>query len=246
MAKAKNLGKSWSVEIIGQADGPFSGAQPQEIDALIEKPDKDVKTLKFQIVKAQVELLCQKGDTLSAVEALKKYEETQFSYACPLNVFQKDIHNGNWPFMGGYCFYGAFRDAANQAFKDQYNFWKNQADNNKKLPRKRLRNYVHVRPHHVFFYRPDINGKPIEKVDNMVGQQPIEGGSKGFARYEVIEPPFQFKFRVDLMPLGPFAKALTDRDLVKATIYQAVNHGLLGRRAVGYGMWHIESYKELT
>ena len=75
---AKKFNQPWHVEVVGEAESPFSGAVPENLDSLITKPDKDVKSLLYQVVKTQVELLCQAGDAQKAVEAINKYLNKNF------------------------------------------------------------------------------------------------------------------------------------------------------------------------
>ncbi|MHA1828610.1 MAG: hypothetical protein ACTSX6_08180 [Candidatus Heimdallarchaeaceae archaeon] len=233
----------WSVEIVGQADGPWSGAKPDSLEKLIEKPDKDVKSLKYQVLKAAVELACQSGNLEEAADAIKRYEEFEFSYACPLNRFQRDKQHGDRPYIGAHCVFGAIRDAAKESFNDFFQFYAKKGD--KGPSDKHFRKYVDVRPHHIFLYRPDVGGEVVQSPDEIDGQQPTVD-VRGFARYEIINPPFQFKFRVNFRPYGHFESRLSDRDMVRKAIYQAVNHGLGGRRGVGFGMWSIVDYKEIV
>jgi len=238
---AKKFEQPWGVEVIGEAESPFSGAVPENLDSLITKPDKDVKSLLYQVVKTQVELLCQSGDTQKAVEAINKYLDKNFEYACPKNTFKQDVQNGHHPYIGAHCVFGGIRDAASEAYNDVFKFYKKKGD--KGPSDKHFRKYVTVKPNHIFFHRPDMAGSQIEKVDETEGQQPCPD-VRGFAKYEVINPPFQFMFRVNLNPFGYFKDLLSDRDLIKAVIHQAVNHGLGARRSAGCGMWKIVSYKE--
>ena len=228
--------ETFTLHVVGEAEGPFSGSRPENIDQLISKPDKDTASLLYQIAKTQIELCCQKGDTEGALIALQKYQEKEFSYAAPLNVFPKDNQNGAYPYIGAHCVFGAIRDAMRLAFDDEIKFYRKKGDD--APSKKHLRDFVFVKPHHIFMYRPALDGTVISKVDEEQGQQPC-GDVKGFSRYEVIHPPFQFQFNVNVVPKGPF-KTLNPK-LMKEVISQAVNHGLGSRRAAGYGMWKIVS-----
>lgn len=229
--------KPYTIKVVGQAESHFSGARPQDSELLIQKPDKNTANLLYDIVKTQIELCCQKGDTIGAMEALQKYQERDFQYANPLNVFQRDVFTGKAPFIGGYCVFGAIRDAMKLAFSDRIQFYKKKGDDAPSA--KHLRKALVVRPNHIFFYRPDITGALITDIDNIDGQQPV-GEVRGFARYEVIYNPFQFQFQVTVMPVGPFA-SLGDQDLMTEVIKQAAVHGLGSRRGAGHGMWRVVS-----
>lgn len=233
-----DLGKtlnSYAIRVIGESESDWRGAVPEEIDHLINKPSKDTASLLYQVVKTQVEMLCQKGDTLGAVDAIKKYQDQQFSYAAPLNVFKRDHQNGNCPFLGGHCFFGAFRDAAKMLHGIFY-----QQKGDKNPSKTHLRKFVEVRPHHVFLYHTNLKGNVIKKPDVVEGQQPSPDVA-GFAKYETIYQPFQFQFRLVVHPDGLFKKFLDDRDKVMETIYQASHHGIGSCRSAGYGMWKVVS-----
>lgn len=232
--------QSYTIRVIGEAEAPVRGAVPHSIDDLIKKPSKDVASLIFSAAKAQVELCVQSGDIAAAWEAIEKYQKQSFEYVAPLNEFKHDKQNGHAPYMGAHCYFGAFRDAADFLFDDI--FYKGSADKGKKPSKKHLRKAVCVRPNHIFFYRPDLNGAMITKADEVEGQQPSPE-VKGFARYETIYPPFQFQFFVNINPRGPFEKFLSDRDKVVETIYQAANHGHGATRSGGYGLWQVVDIK---
>ncbi len=225
----------YSIKIIGESESDWRGAVPEEIDSLVEKPNKDTATLLYQVVKTQIELLCQKGDTLGAMEALEKYRGEQFTYSAPLNVFKRDHQNGNCPFMGAHCFVGAFRDAAKMLYGIFY-----QKKGDKNPAAKHFRKFVRVAPFHIFLYRPDLKGEIIKKPDITEGQQPSPD-VPGFAKYETIHHPFQFQFRVIINPDGFFKDFLTDKEKVIETLYQASLHGAGACRSAGYGMWKILS-----
>jgi len=230
--------KSYTIHVVGEAESPFRGAVPESIDSLIEKPTKDVATLIYNAVKAQVELCVQAGDVAGAWESIKKYQEEQFQYSCPLNTFKRDHQNGNWPYQGAHTIYGAFRDGARFLFPEY--FYEKKKGRTDRPSNKHLRKFVVVRPNHIFFVRPDINGAIIEQVDEVEGQQPVND-VKGFARYEVINNPFQFQFTMAVNPKGLFEKFLKNQDKVCEALTQGVNHGLGASRGAGYGMWRIGS-----
>lgn len=224
---------SYTIHAIGESESAFRGARPESIDPLLEKPDKDTKTLIFQAAKAQVELCLQSGDIAAAWEAIRKYQEQEFSYQSPLNCFQKDNQNGNIPYIGGHAVFGAIRDAAKFLYSPFYD-----KKGSKNPAKKHFRKSIKIRPTHIFFYRPNLDGSLITEIDEVQGQQPTEE-VKGFAKYEAINSPFQFQFFVNINPKGPFEKLLSDTDKMIEIINQASNHGLGAGRGVGYGIWKV-------
>lgn len=236
---AKKQESPYAINVVGEAEGPFRGAVPKSIEALIEKPSKDTASLIYTTVKAQIEMCVQAGDVAGAWEAIKKYQEEEFRYSCPLNTFKRDHQNGNWPYQGAHTIVGAFRDAT-RFLMPEYFYEKNTTGGTKNPSKTHFRKFVKVLPNHIFFHRPDINGPVIEEPDEIEGQQPTPD-VKGFARFETIYNPFQFQFRLVIAPKGPFEKLLSNRESVVDCLHQAVNHGLGASRAAGYGMWRIVS-----
>ena len=235
---AKKEAKSYTIKVVGEAESPFRGAVPESIDSLIEKPSKNVADLIFSAVKAQVEMCTQAGDVAGAWEAIKKYQSEQFQYSCPTNTFKRDMQNGQHPYQGAHTVFGAFRDGARFLFPEY--FYQNKKGETTKPSKTHLRKFVIVRPNHIFLYRPDLAGAIIEKPDAVEGQQPV-ADVKGFAKYEVINGPFQFQFQMSINPRGMYEKFLTNQDKVLDALHQGVNHGLGAGRSAGYGMWKIVS-----
>ena len=229
--------ESYDIQIIGSSESPFRGSIPEDIDELIKKPDKDVKSLIYQAVKAQIDQCVQKGDTEGAWEAIELYQNKQFEYSSPVNIFRKDMQNGQCPYIGAHAVIGAFRDAAKFLYPDS--FYQKKGDRKPSI--KHLRKFISVRPYHIFMYRPHLGTSKIEKVDGIDGQQPV-GDIKGFSKYEYISPPFEFSFTITLNPKGIFENLLGDFGKVEEIMRQACNHGLGGGRAAGYGMWKIVTY----
>ena len=236
---AKKEAQSYTIKVVGEAESPFRGAVPESIDSLIEKPSKNVADLIFSAVKAQVEMCTQAGDVKGAWEAIKKNQSEQFQYSCPLNTFKRDKQNGNQPYQGAHTVFGAFRDGARFVFPE-YFYEKGAVGGTKRPSKTHLRKFVIIRPNHIFFYRPDLDGSVITEPDEVEGQQPV-GDVKGFARYEVINGPFQFQFTMSINPRGMYEKFLTNQDKVLDALCQGVNHGLGAGRSAGYGMWKIVS-----
>jgi len=227
--------KAYQVKVVGESESDWRGAIPDSIEALTKKPGKDTATLIYQAVKTQVELLCQKGDTLGALEAIEKYRREGHEYDSPLNRFKRDNQNGGAPYMGAHCFVGAFRDSAKFLFPGKV-FYAKKGD---KLPaQEHLRKFVVVRPNHIFLFRPDLEGEKISEPNAIEGQQPTPK-VKGFAKYETIFHPFQFQFTMQINPRGIFSKFLGDKDKVIETLYQAALHGAGACRSAGYGAWRI-------
>jgi hypothetical protein len=244
---------SYSIMVEGSADGPWRGNRPQSIEELLKIPNKNIGKLQYLIISKQIEMLLQKGDTDGAERALNAYKtREEEAHPCPLLLFQRDNQNGGCPYVGAHMVFGAIRDSAKFLYPDAfYGGYDDDSDEaveeapkkkgkGKKPSKAHLRKFVSVRPHHIFLYR---DGNKIEKCDGIEGQQPV-GDVKGFARYEVVYPPFTFQFRVSVQDKGPFLSLLT-KPKIKEIIGQAVNHGLCGCRGVGYGMWNVTSMKEL-
>jgi len=231
--------KSYTIKVVGEAESPFRGAVPESIESLIKKPSKDVASLIYQAVKAQVEMCTQAGDVAGAWEAIKKYQSEQFQYSCPLNTFKRDHQNGERPYQGAHTVFGAFRDGARFIFPEFF-YEKGITGGTKRPSKTHLRKFVIVRPNHIFFYRPDLAGEIITEPDSVEGQQPV-ADVKGFARYEVINSPFQFQFQISVNPRGMYEKFLSNQDKALDALHQGVNHGLGAGRSAGYGMWKIVS-----
>lgn len=231
--------ESYAIRVKGKSLSDWSGAVPEDIATLINKPSKDSESLLFQIVKTQIELLCQKGDTEGAMEAFNKWKEKEKQsdeYRNPLNTFKRDHQNGKAPYQGAHCFFGAIRDASGKMF-DLY--YKSSKDRGEKASDKHLRKSIMILPNHIFLYRDE---KRVMVPDKIEGQQPTED-VKGFARYEVIHHPFEFEFTVHVMPAGPFKKFLSDKTAVLNSIKNSTMHGQGSRRSAGYGMWEVTEAK---
>jgi len=230
--------KSYTIKVVGESESPFRGAVPEDTKILIGKPKANVAELTFQIVKTQVELLLQTGDTAAAWETLKKYQDTdkEKEYNNPLNCFKRDHQNGNWPYQGAHTVYGAFRDGSRFIFPEFF-YEKGVTGGTKRPSKTHLRKFIKILPNHIFFQR---NGDVVTKPDGIHGQQPTPD-VKGFARYEYVNDPFQFEFKLTVNPKGLYEKFLSNQDKVMEGLRQGVNHGLGASRSAGYGMWHIVS-----
>lgn len=224
---------AYIIKVEGESESDFRGARPDNIDDLLKKPSKDVKSLVHKVVKAQVELAIQNGDTASAWEAIKKYEDAEFSYKAPLNRFQRDDQNGQCPYIGGHAVFGAFRDAA--VWLSPGSFYQKGKQGQTGIPSNtHLRKFVIVRPNHIFMYKNQI----IKTANSIEGQQPTVK-VKGFGQYEVIYHPFHFKFNYSINESGPFEKLLKNKIKIEEIVFQAANHGLGACRSAGYGQWKI-------
>jgi hypothetical protein len=246
MAKKKTEG--YIIEVVGKAEGPHSAAKPASIEPLIEKSrEKNFTKLMYGVLEKQVDMYLTKGDTEGALQCISdfrnKLEHTE-TYDAPLNAFQRDHQNGGGLFIGAHCPFGSFRDTAtNLAWEHFYQKGKTGYTNPHTHPSPtHLRRVVKVVPNHIFFYRPDLNGKLITAPDiEKDGQQPI-GAVKGFQQYEVLNPPFQFKFSIGVFPKGKyFSKLLADRDTVMEIVRQMPLAGLGARRSAGHGYWSFVS-----
>ena len=231
----------YTIKVVGEAESSFRGAVPEDTQILIRKPKANVADLTFSIVKTQVELLLQTGDTAAAWETLKKYNDTdkEKEFNNPLNCFKRDHQNGGNPYQGAHTVFGAFRDGARFVFPE-YFYEKGVTGGAKRPSKTHLRKFVIVRPNHIFLHRPNLEGAVITQPDEIEGQQPTPD-VKGFARYEVIHSPFQFQFQISVNPKGLYEKFLSDQDKVIEALRQGVNHGLGAGRSAGYGMWKIIS-----
>ena len=242
----KNL--PYTYEIIGEAESAWSGSQPADHQKLIKKKDKDVKSLYFQVLKSEVELKAQSGDIVGALESIDTYLTQEFEYANPLNIFRKDNQCGDIPYIGAHMVFGAIRDAITDSFYKDFGLYKKQGvdKNTTGTSYQKLKTLIRVKPNHIFLHRPALNGEKsrLRKIDFIDTQQPC-GQVRGFSQYEVIEPPFQFRFKVHIIPLPPYEKSLNDRKLMEAVIRQSVYHGISARRSAGYGEWEIVKMKTI-
>jgi hypothetical protein len=228
---------SYMVRVKGEAEMPFRGGKPDDIDALVKNPGKNTKALIFLAAKAQVEMCLQKGDVQGAWEAIETYANSEFEFNNPLNCFGKDKQHGDRPYIGGYQIVGALRESAHWLFDC---FYGKKGDG--KPAKRHFRKFIQVKPHHIFMRR---NGGFVEEVDGIIGQQPTEA-VKGFARYEYIDPVFKFDFDVHVNPVGPLANTLASQDNVVDMIQQAARQGLMRGRGIGCGGWVAKDIKVLT
>ena len=224
--------RSYAIRVKGESLTDWSGAVPESIDPLLEKPGKEIARLRNLVITTQVELLCQQGKTADAMEILDKYSLEERRYKAPLCTFKRDHQDGQSPYQGAHCFYGAFRDASGGLFEIYY---KKKEDRGIKASDKHLRDCVRVIPNHIFFYR---DGKKILTPDAIEDQQPTEG-VPGFARYEVIHHPFSFGFVVRIIIAGPFKTFLADTEKVLEALHCSTFNGQGARRSAGHGGWRI-------
>jgi len=242
---AKKTSKPYSIEVIGRAVGPWSGPRPESIDPLIEKSqEKELFAVEMDILKNQIDRLLQTGDVSGATDLLDAFRKNRSmvkTFDAPLCVFAKDMQNGANPYIGAHCFFGAFRNRA-QVLCWEFFYQKGMKGFANKPSAKHLRRQVNIRPNHVFLYRPDLDGEIITGADYIDGQQPV-GEVKGFARYEVIQPPFAFRFSIDVDPRSEkyFEKLLSDQDQVVQIVGSMWREGLGARRSAGHGYWEIVS-----
>lgn len=228
--------KSYSIKVIGESESDFSGARPMDIKELIEKPGKDIMSLIYQAGKAEIEQQIQAGNTEGAWSVVEKIQKSAHEYANPLNCFQKDRQNGMAPFLGAHSFVAALRESAKLLYPGKVLYDKKGS----KMPAKEhFRKAVMIKPNHIFMYRPQLDGKKIEEVDETQGQQPSKD-VRGFARYETILSPFQFQFTIFINPVGIFEKTmLKDKNAFMEMLKMASVLGCGGRRGIGYGQWKI-------
>lgn len=239
VTKLKNV-KPYVIHVTGHGLTPLSGAVPADIENLVKKSSGNTKTLQFKIVSAIVDKCIQVNDVDGALAALEKYRLDEALYAYPLNKFKRDMQTKGALYMGGHCFYGAIRDTIVESYFEEVCVYKKGRRGYTGFPSaKRIRNYVSVKPNHVLLYRPGSK-KPIIKPDvESDPQQPV-GDVKGFSRFEVINPPYEFKFRVEVHPRTPW-KNLKDQELMKNILWYSSFRGIGSRRGAGFGSWKIDT-----
>ena len=242
----------YSFEVIGEFVSPLRGGVPASCDDLVNKESKDISTLIFKVMSAQVDNFLQIGDTASAMSAIETYvDEKVKPYANPLNTFKKNkkVNNffkrdeqvGDAPFMGAHWLFAAIRDSAKFIFPEAF-----YGGGVKKAPSgNHFRKFVEVTPYHIFLHRPtydENNENIVKEIDDIEKQQPSEKVG-GFSQYEVIYTPLQFRAEVNVSPRGPFLKLLKDPDNMREIIQQARNHRLGTCRSAGYGTWDFVKLK---
>lgn len=238
------LTHSWGVEVVGQGLASCSGAVPFSIQQLVEKPNSNLVALKLKILDKTVEMHLQAGDVASATKCVEIYEAEEkkmdATYRVSPNVFKRDKQAGGL-YLGAHCFFGAFRDAIGKLNRMYYQV---ASDRGVYPSDKHLREYVRVLPNHVFFYR---DGKRIMEPDRIDEQQPC-GGVRGFATYEVIDPPFTFSYMLQVVVCGEkntmvFGPVLSDKDKVMRGITASSFNGIGARRSANFGAWEVVSMK---
>ncbi len=227
----------YALKIQGHGTEPWSAPRPDDVKALVTKPSNTYQEMKNLIVKTEVELLCAEKKTLEAHEILEKYKALP-DYRFPLNKWNRDRQDSHAIYQGAHCFYGAFRDACGDLFQP---FYEKRGDTTKPSD-KHLRRQVKVIPNHIFLLR---SGKKLLEGDFIDAQQPV-GDVPGFARYEVIEPPFHFEYIMRIMVAGKFRDFLADKKYVIRAIEASTLNGQGSRRSAGFGGWEIDLLKEIT
>ena len=237
-AKRKPV-KPYVIHVTGHGLTPLSGAVPDDIESLVKKSSGNTKALQLKIVTAIVDKCIQINDIEGAQMALDKYKADEALYSFPLNTLKRDYQNGKAVYMGAHCFYGAIRDTIVESYFDEVCVYKKGTKGYTSFPSaKRIRNYVFVKPNHIFLYKPGSK-KPILEPDiESDPQQPV-GDVKGFSRFEVINPPYELSFRVQVHPRTPW-KNLKDQDLMKNILWYSSFRGIGSRRGAGFGSWKID------
>lgn len=230
-------GRHYSIDITGHGASPMSGSVTSDFSGLIKEGDKNIKRLLFDVLEETVKQMCQAGRVEEALESIKAYQEKQFEYSCPLLIFRRDRQCGDSPYIGAHMAWGAIHEAMKRSFGEEVGLYKKGKTGG--VTHTELAHHVKVRPNHIFLCRPD--GSTIMKPDRIDDQLPSPE-VRGFTRYEVIEPPFNFSFSVLIDACEPFP-ALADEDLMQAIIRRAKYHGLGSRRAAGFGDWEIDEMK---
>lgn len=230
--------RTYGFKVEAHGTEPWSGPHPDDVHALVARPPREIEELRNLVLKTTIVKLCAQGLTVDATKLLDEYNPPE-DYRFPLNGFARDRQNGKAIYQGAYCFLGALRDSLD----DLYNpFYKSASDKGKKSSDKHFRKQVKVVPHHVFLMR---NKKPIYQPDLVDPQQPV-GSVTGFARYEVIEPPFNFSFTVRIIVAGKFRELLGDEKRMQMGIENSPFFGQCARRGAGCGGWEIDSLKKVT
>lgn len=232
--------RPYVIHVKGHGLTPLSAAIPADIEGLVKKSSGNTKALQLKIVTAIVDKCIQVNDIEGAQKALNKYQEDEALYSFPLMTFKRDKQNGNAVYMGANSFYGAIRDTIVESFFDEVCVYKKGKKGYIGFPSaKRIRNYVFVKPHHVALYNPVKKERIIEPDVMSDPQQPV-GDVKGFSRFEVINPPYEVKFRVEVHPRRPWGN-LKDQDLMKNILWYSSFRGIGARRGAGFGSWKIDT-----
>ena len=224
--------KGWHYEIKGSLQTAFFGGTPKDIDDLVNSGNKNTQEMEWKIQKAAMELCIQAGDIDGAVAILEKHKNSQFSYRNPLNMIQRDNHNGGNPFMGAHMVFGAF--AASAKWICPKSFYQNKQGQTTQPAKKHLRKSVYIRPTHIHFTR---EGKLVDSIDSIHKQQPSED-VPGFAQYELIDLPAEFAFKLCIEPEGKFKTMLTIENTALIINHMPLN-GLGSCRGRGQGQWEI-------
>jgi hypothetical protein len=235
---SKKINKIYEVSVKGESMSDWRAATPEDIKPLIEgQTNKPTASIELDIIKKQVELLLNQGDTALATEALQAFtNKTHKDYPAPVCRWRRDLQNGRYPFMGGHSFFGAFRDAANYLYPE-YFYQKGKKGFTTNPSRKHLRKFIRIMPHHVYFH--DAGGGIVAEPSEPEGQQPV-GEVRGFAYYEAIRHPFSFQYTFQINPKGKlFDKFLSNTDEVIEAIKQSAWFGQGGCRGAGYGGWNV-------
>ena len=232
----------WTIHVEAEALGPFYGPRAGNekgelsIKDLLPIPDANTKKLLYKALSAQVEQFTQAGKANEAADLIKEYLKTQQEYKSPYYVFQKDMQNGGAPYLGAYCYFGAFRDAAKELFTKQ--FW--GKGNTEARTAKILKTYVPIRPYHIFFHR---GKKKIGRDEIVIEDNNPTPDVKGFAFYERIDPPFNFGFSINVLTDGPFSDTLRNEDKVLEVLRYSIYKGLGAKRGQGGGYWRPSKIK---
>lgn len=232
--------KPYVIHVTGHGLTPLSGAVPADIPSLVRKSSGNTKLLQLKIISAIIERSIQINEIDKATEAFKKYKEDEALYSFPPNIFKRDLQNNAAIYMGAHCFYGAIRETIVESYFEEVKVYKKGKKGYVSFPSaKRIRNYVCVKPNHVLLYRPGSTD-PITHPDvDKEPQQPV-GDVKGFSQFEVINPPYNFGFSVQVHPRTPWT-TLQDQELMKEILWYSAFRGIGSRRGAGYGSWRIDS-----
>lgn len=232
--------KPYVIHVTGHGLTPLSGAVPDDIENLVKKSSGNTKALQFKIVTAIVDKCIQVNDVEGALAALEKYRSDEALYAFPLNTFKRDLQNKGAIYMGAHCFYGAIRETIVESYYEEVKVYKKGKKGFVTNPSaKRIRNYVSVKPNHVFLHKPDSKDLIFNPDITSDPQQPV-GDVKGFSRFEVINPPYEFSFSVHVHPRTPWV-SLQNEELMKEILWYSAFRGIGSRRGAGFGSWRIDT-----
>jgi hypothetical protein len=250
------LSPVWGIRVDAQMLSALSGSKADDIDPMLRNSELESILNELKLKKAKT-IIESKDATPEEIELaileLQNMQNTWIKYKAPLNVLWRDNQADKpYPIIPQHFFIGAFRDTISEMFPELFNMFirgsgkETKAESSKGAGKKHTRKQIQVFPVHIPMFRDPEHKIRIEEKDIKIeGQQPVEGGPGGFARYEVIEPPIYFRFNMIFQPNGKI-KNLNDINLVTQALKVAAFRGLGGRRASNYGIWKFNDVTDLN